>query len=288
MKKWVALAVFATLLLTSVPAFANNNPHKGPAEKATGTFGISQRGWYAEFNAHEATDGRPEKGSMKMWSDVVDRELHLEVSKVNVVGDEAEFEALCTDDSSTTDNREGRTLYVKVKDNGEPGISADEIGWLWDSPPDTYNKGTIIDGNLQVHNYYPDLVDIVEVNANDPDPIYSNIPLESGVQYELEAMGTAYAGGKYPTDIEFDAKYSITHSKSGDTWTDIVTGYESYGTTLLDLFVDGVPVDWGAYNPEHTYYWTLTGAAAKVELKIYDIFYPNNTGFIKVNIYRLP
>jgi len=134
----------------------------------------------------------------------------------------------------------------------------------------------------------PVLVETIDVYANDSNPTYSTISLESGVEYELEAVGTAFAGGKYTTDIEFDAKYSITHSKAGDTWTDAVTDYELYGPTLLDLFVDGGSVDWGAYNPVHTYYWTLTGAGLPLELLIYDIYYPNNTGFITVNIYELP
>lgn len=130
----------------------------------------------------------------------------------------------------------------------------------------------------------PVFVETVEVYANDPNPTYSYIALESGVQYELEAMGTAFAGDT----IDFDAKYSITNRISGDTWTDSVSGYESHGPGLLDLKVNGGFVDWGAYNPEHTYYWTVTGTGAPVELLIYDIYYPNNTGFITVNIYRLP
>jgi len=134
----------------------------------------------------------------------------------------------------------------------------------------------------------PVLVETIDIYANDSNPTYSTILLESEVQYELEAVGTAFAGGKYTEDIEFDAKYSITHSKVSDDWTDSVTDYESYGPTLLDLFVDGSSVDWGAYNNEHTYYWTVTGTGVPLELLIYDIYYPNNTGFITVNIYELP
>jgi len=130
----------------------------------------------------------------------------------------------------------------------------------------------------------PFLVDTVEVYAVNENPTYSNISLESEVQYELEAMGTAHAGDT----IDFDAKYSITNRITGDTWTDTVTGYSSHGPTLLDLFVNGGSVDWGVYNTEHIYYWTLAGTGVPVELWIYDIYYPNNTGFITVNIYRLP
>ena len=138
----------------------------------------------------------------------------------------------------------------------------------------------------------PIFVETVKVYAYNPDktysPTYSTIELESDVQYELEAIGTAYAGGKYPEDIEFDAKYSITHSESGDSWTDAVTNYESLGPTLLDLFVNGGSVNWGACNTEHAYYWTVTGTGVKLELWIYDTYPSNNTGFITVNIYRLP
>ena len=160
----------------------------------------------------------------------------------------------------------------------------EETAWAAGSDFPGANWATYFNYELQ-----PVLVDTVQVYAIDKEPIYSTILLESGVQYQLEAVGTAFAGGKYTEDIEFDAKYSITHSKTGDTWTDTVTGYESYGTTLLDLFVDGSSVDWGALNPEHTYYLTLTGTSTpvEVELWIYDIYYPNNTGFITVNIYRL-
>ena len=122
--------------------------------------------------------------------------------------------------------------------------------------------------------YLPELllVDTVQVYANDPNSVESNIDLKSGVQYELEAMGTAFAGDT----IDFDAKYSITDRISGDTWTDLVSGYESYGTKLLNLLVDGVEVDWGTYNDEHTYYYDVTGIGIPIELLIYDICYPNN------------
>jgi hypothetical protein len=130
----------------------------------------------------------------------------------------------------------------------------------------------------------PLVVDSVQVNAADSTPTASNIALQSGVVYQLEAMGTAFAGDT----IDFDAKYSVTNRISGDTWTDAVSGYESYGPTLLDLFVNGASVDWGAHNEQHTYYYNLIGDGTTVDLLIYDIYYPNNSGAITVNIYELP
>ncbi len=131
-----------------------------------------------------------------------------------------------------------------------------------------------------------DLVDTIEVPAK--GYIVSSMGLEEGKEYILEAVGTAFAGGKYTEDIEFDAKYSITHSKLDDTWTDTVTDYESYGTNLLELKVNDEFIDWGAYNEDHKYYWTLTGDGESIDLQIYDIYYPNNVGFLTVNIYELP
>lgn len=128
-----------------------------------------------------------------------------------------------------------------------------------------------------------DHVETVTVDANDPNPTTSTAILEDGVSYTLVATGTAFAGDT----IDFDAKYSITHRIPGDTWTDTVSGYVSYGPTLLDLFVNGAPGGWGAYNEDHTYECTITGDGTVVELWIYDIYYPNNVGSLTVDIYEI-
>ena len=125
------------------------------------------------------------------------------------------------------------------------------------------------------------LVDTVTVPAAGT-VVYSNITLDDGVEYLLEASGTAFAGDT----IDFDAKYSITNRIPGDTWTDTVSGYEGYGTGLLDLKVNGAFVGWGVFNPAHVYSLTMTGTGATVELQIYDIYYPNNTGELTVEIYK--
>ena len=126
-------------------------------------------------------------------------------------------------------------------------------------------------------------VETVVVDADNPIPTTSTAILEDGVGYTLVATGTAFAGDT----IDFDAKYSITHKISGDTWTDKVSGYESYGTILLNLLVDGVEVDWGDFNWDHKYECTITGDGTQVDLLIYDIYYPNNAGSLTVNIYKI-
>lgn len=127
----------------------------------------------------------------------------------------------------------------------------------------------------------PFFVETINVDASQSTAV-STSTLDSGVPYLLEASGTANAGDT----IDFDAKYSITNRIEGDPWTDDVSGYTSYGTTLLDLFVDGGSVDWGAYNDEHTYSWALTGTGVPVDLLIYDIYYPNNVGSLAVDVFR--
>jgi len=127
------------------------------------------------------------------------------------------------------------------------------------------------------------LVNTVYVPANYPESTYSSINLVNGIDYRLVATGTADAGDT----IDFDAKYSVTNRISGDDWTDVVSGYGGYGPTLLDLFVNGNPGDWGAYNADHEYECTITGDGSQVELWIYDIYYPNNAGSLIVYIYEL-
>lgn len=164
MKKAIIFIIIAALVLTVTPAliFAGNN---GPAKKVTGEVLVPVRGWYAEFNAHEAFSNKVyAKGAMRMWSDEVGRDLYLEVKYVNVEGDTAWFSAKCTYDS--WGKVEDKWLFVKVIDNGSPGIYNDEIGWDWTSGKDeslaekrvtgmddSDNNWTVQDGNLVVHSY---------------------------------------------------------------------------------------------------------------------------------------
>lgn len=124
----------------------------------------------------------------------------------------------------------------------------------------------------------------LSIPANSSQDTTSTHTSEDGAQYRIKALGTANAGDT----IEFDAKYSITNRITGDSWTDTVTGYESYGPTLLDLMVNGGFVDWGAYNSSHVYWYETLGNGNKFTFKIYDVYYPNNTGSLTVEIYKLP
>lgn len=123
-----------------------------------------------------------------------------------------------------------------------------------------------------------ELVETVTVNAIESTPTDSNVPLESDKNYLLKASGTAIANPI--SDIVFDAKYSST---DGRTWLDTVETLDD--PDILNLSVDGVFVDWGAYNPDHVYYWDMTGKDSLVALLIDDTRYDNNSGFLTVDIY---
>jgi hypothetical protein len=119
-----------------------------------------------------------------------------------------------------------------------------------------------------------------------PVTVESETILKSSETYQLVASGVADAGDT----ILFDAKYSVTQKlgESPDTpadWTDDVSGYESYGTSLLELLVDGATVDWGPYNADHTYIYPMVGQDQAVELWIYDIYHSNNVGNLDVDIF---
>ncbi|MEM2918422.1 MAG: LamG domain-containing protein [Candidatus Altiarchaeota archaeon] len=136
-----------------------------------------------------------------------------------------------------------------------------------------------------------ELQETVEVPASSETPVIATTTFENGAKYKLKAYGTAWACNQEGCRIEFDAEYS--ENKDGSQgWIDGVEGYEGYGPNLLDLKVNGDFIDWDddtTYNADHTYYHELTGTGtpATFEFVIYDIYYPNNSGSLYVDIYKL-
>ena len=144
-----------------------------------------------------------------------------------------------------------------------------------------YTKVISVDKTLE-NCCLPTLIETVDVPSNKATASNSTATLESGKSYCFKAIGWAYAGDT----IDFDAKYSITNRITGDTWTDDVSGYTSHGPELLDLFVNGSSVDWGAYSADHVYSLDFVGDGSTVDFLINDIHYPNNTGSLAVEIYE--
>ncbi len=112
--------------------------------------------------------------------------------------------------------------------------------------------------------------------------VVNSAPLESGKKYLVKVSGAAQAGD----NIHFDAECA---SDGGVTpWINGVPRYLSYGENLLDLKINDNFVDWGSCEPvNHTYYYLLNGNGSPVSFKVYDIYYPNNTGSLTVEIYEV-
>ena len=123
------------------------------------------------------------------------------------------------------------------------------------------------------------LIEKFAVPADKSTDTFSVNPLVNGITYILKASGTANAGD----GIEFDARYSF-RTPSSTIWTDAVSTYEYLGNSLLDLLFNGV-TPWGAFDSSHVYEATVTGTGVVVPFRIYDVYYPNNTGSLLVDIY---
>lgn len=126
--------------------------------------------------------------------------------------------------------------------------------------------------------YFVETVNVPAIKTTDT---VSLNPLLLGKKYLLEAYGTANAGD----GIQFDARYSYRTPTSTE-WTDAVSTYEGYGVTLLDLLFNG-STPWGDYNSSNEYDSTFVGDGNNATFRIYDIYYPNNTGSLNVDISQL-
>jgi hypothetical protein len=126
-------------------------------------------------------------------------------------------------------------------------------------------------------------VDSVEVPSAG-DPVNSSITLFDTEQYLLNAYGTyifmyidkGTAEAPLLVPLTADAEYFQIGT---DSW---------FGGALniLDLFVDGVAQDWGAFNMDHMYWLEMSGTGAPAEFKLNDWLNPaDNIGSLFVDIY---
>ncbi|QHO63425.1 DUF11 domain-containing protein [Candidatus Chazhemtobacterium aquaticus] len=139
-----------------------------------------------------------------------------------------------------------------------------------------------IDGwNIYLTKAISEEIAVPALNA----PTISGPVLDSGKQYIILASGTYSAGDT----ITADAEYSVTSKFSGDTWTDLVTGYESHGDHLLDLELGGVadPPFWGEYHNSHTYTALVAGNNTAITFKLNDFYPYNNSGSLTVQVFEV-
>jgi hypothetical protein len=116
--------------------------------------------------------------------------------------------------------------------------------------------------------------------------------LLTGKYYLLVASGTW--ANRNDANQQADAEYATM-----DSWASWMDGYDlgdyKLGLGEFDLQINGLFVDWGAYNSQHTYTRTFAGTGNKVDFLIFDgdsniptlhpEWYGDNSGSLTVNIY---
>jgi hypothetical protein len=114
-------------------------------------------------------------------------------------------------------------------------------------------------------------------------PLFAN-----GIAYRVEAAGVFDAGGD---SIYADAEYSQDATQA--SWTKYVNGYEpaagdETANYLLDLRVNGNPLDWGGFAASHVYTHDLlgTGTPATFGFDVYDSYPSNNVGGLCVSVFE--
>lgn len=159
------LGVAATLLAALLVALAAPASAGGPADKATGSgnwINGQNDDFSAEFDAHEAVDNRPAKGSLSQQRADGQGGFEVDVDTVNVFADYACFGGTTVDAWGIYGDRDGEYRWTLVADGGEGTSSAgDYLRGTWDSANTEPGFCTSNDpggneawygGNVQIHS----------------------------------------------------------------------------------------------------------------------------------------
>lgn len=105
--------------------------------------------------------------------------------------------------------------------------------------------------------------------------------LTAGNQYFLTVSGS----GRIANDGRLaDAEY-FQGTVNAVNWIDRRTGP---GTVEIGVFVDGLDVNWGAFNPANVYQIIYTATSGSVSLFFNDSNYGDNRGFLTASISAVP
>ncbi|MEI7749770.1 MAG: SdrD B-like domain-containing protein [Candidatus Moraniibacteriota bacterium] len=134
------------------------------------------------------------------------------------------------------------------------------------------------------------LLESKSVDSSSLSGVSSDAILQNGESYLVESSGTWTNTGKNIADAEY---------ASVDNWQTHMDGYDIppylLGKGEFDLQVDNAFVNWGAYNPAHTYSYLYSGTGSRVNFRVFDGdsttgspdsgWYGDNNGSLNVNIY---
>ncbi|MDD3647114.1 MAG: hypothetical protein PHS44_01250 [Candidatus Dojkabacteria bacterium] len=122
-------------------------------------------------------------------------------------------------------------------------------------------------------------VETAEIDPASTVPVNLGM-LENGEYYVIRSQGTFEAGDGITADAECS-------SRNGSAWKTYVQNYEEHGESLLDLELFGETTDWGLCNAQHTYTKVVVGDGSDLTALIKDIYKPNNTGHLTLDVYKL-
>jgi hypothetical protein len=156
---------------------------------------------------------------------------------------------------------------------------------IWDGNGKTVTVDTDCEGDvppLEIPEQCSVMVDEFRVPANSAAGSDSNVVLTEGGEYFAVVEGTyTFGTPKDGNDRVADAEYSL---EAGDTeWK---KEFAVDRPDVLDLFIDGVNPDFGAFRADHTYGTFFTGTGAVSNFAVNDNPYNDNTGTLDVTIYE--
>jgi hypothetical protein len=138
---------------------------------------------------------------------------------------------------------------------------------------------SIVANGITGVNATNDVLDVLEISSQGTR-VESNIALQNGVNYEIVVSGVYYTGGTPIINNAHDAMYATQ-----DNWATHSNGQSG-------LYIDRWNVgskQWGAYNSEHIYRYTIVGNGTKVSFRIHDTSsYSDNSGSLTVQILGSP
>ncbi|PLL14545.1 hypothetical protein C0V75_03705 [Tabrizicola sp. TH137] len=109
--------------------------------------------------------------------------------------------------------------------------------------------------------------------------------LTAGNQYFLTISGTAIVSGL--DGRRGDAEY-FQRTPGGSVWSDTSTIPSPFGTDVGVEILGLGAINWGAFNPSHTYQILYTAASTSVSLFFRDVAYNDNSGTLQASISAVP
>jgi len=135
----------------------------------------------------------------------------------------------------------------------------------------------IVDGFIAV-DAADNVLDVLEIPSRGTS-VTSTIALQDGVSYEIVVSGSYYTGGTPIINYAHDAMYATQ-----DNW---ITHTNDQNGLYIDKWSEGSK-QWGVYNSEHIYRYTIVGNGSKISFKIHDTSHSDNSGSLTVQILGSP